>query len=707
MEESGFGMWTQKIIARFQGALSGGWALLSIFILFAVLTAEFKLSSRGIIDGAHKINVTTMGYDDNTGKLTPEKILDLEREKSLKPLDKLAKFSHPYLVRWIVIRIKNPEKIPLVLNLKKAVVTSLDVFEYRRAAGQDSMVFQNIYSLPKPSFLKVFSAHHNVFIDEPSVDSFRVDEQVILVRATSKTRMMIPLLVMSREQAMGMAHAKSMFLGIYYGIIVVMFFYNGFLMLFLRDRVYLFYILYLVAFAGTQLSVDGYVPEYFRFMGWDWNGRVGLTFNLLTIIFLVLYSSDFFVIPKASKPIYRLTQGVLLIFLIGLLATWFVDYKTGIMLAFQFNGVCASFLLVLGFWSFLSGYKPARYFILGNIILIVASLMMSLMMLQVIPSSDHDILDADFMIKLGSAFEVVFFSFALADRINILVEEKHLFQVSLLQEEIRRNELEQRAASESAKALHYMNLAQMTQSLAHDIRRPFSILKVALDQIADMSDNPERQDSIGVFVKKIRQNVGKSLDDVNRLIADVMEMSGSQTSLHCSPVRIYTLLSRSFAQVFPYEDSKIQIHYDLQHVHQIWGDDIKLLRVLVNIIDNARQAMHGEGKLWIKSYENHENQICISVGNSGSFIREEDISKIFEPFFTKGKRNGTGLGLAICKKIIEAHGGEISCSSSQEQGTFFVLRLPLSEQKDDLEVRDLPVCSSEIRKQFLESMNSA
>jgi signal transduction histidine kinase len=700
----------QNLIARFQGALSGGWAILCMLILLTVLTAEISLRNKVLGQDDLRVQVTMSGFDDEQGLLNPQNIIEYDRDKKLMPLDKLAKFSQPSLVRWILLRIKNPDNVPLVINLKKAVVKSLDVMEYdppQEDSFQGNGSFRTVYSLPKPYFLKIFSAHHHVFLDPNTAKYSESGEQLVIVRATSRTRITIPIIVMPRDQAMGLAHAKSMFLGIYYGIILVMFFYNGFLMLFLRDRVYLLYILYLAAFAGTQLSVDGYIPEMFRYLDWEWTGRVGLTFNLLTVIFLVLYSSDFFVIPKASRPIYRLTQGVFWLFMGGLLATWIVDYRTGIMLAFQFNGICASFLLVLGFWSFLSGYKPARYFIVGNIILIVASLMMSLMMLQVIPSSDQDILDADFMIKLGSAFEVVFFSFALADRINVLVEEKHLYHVSLLREEIRRGESEQRAASETARALHYMNLAQMTQSLAHDIRRPFSILKIALDQLIEMSDRPEKQALMQSLILRLRENVGRSFDDVNRIIADVMEISSESTTIHRSSTKLLSLVQDSLGQVFPYEDSNINIHYDIKHKHEIIGDDVKLQRVLVNIIDNARQAMHGEGDLWIRTQESSDRYVTLSIRNSGSYIPEEDLNRIFEPFFTKGKRNGTGLGLAICKKIVEAHGGEISCNSSEEDGTTFFLVIPASHFVEETDGQELPQCSKHIRRQFLASIHSA
>ena len=186
-----------------------------------------------------------------------------------------------------------------------------------------------------------------------------------------------------------------------------------------------------------------------------------------------------------------------------------------------------------------------------------------------------------------------------------------------------------------------------------------------------------------------------------------MEMSTDSHSVPMLPIALSDLINRSLCQVFPYEDAKIDIHYDLAHEHQILGDDIKLQRVLVNIIDNARQAMNGEGEIWIKSREDSQQRLTLSIRNSGSFIQQADLRRIFEPFFTKGKRNGTGLGLAICKKIIDSHGGYIECTSSMDEGTTFSITLHTSEIRERLETQHLPRSSREIRRQFLDSMHSA
>lgn len=90
-------------------------------------------------------------------------------------------------------------------------------------------------------------------------------------------------------------------------------------------------------------------------------------------------------------------------------------------------------------------------------------------------------------------------------------------------------------------------------------------------------------------------------------------------------------------------------------------DAHRVQRVFSNIINNALEAMSvNKGRLWFFTKEDLNSQFTqFCIGNSGSFIQKEEVSKIFDAFYTKNKQGGTGLGLAIAQEIIYAHGGKI------------------------------------------------
>ncbi len=101
-------------------------------------------------------------------------------------------------------------------------------------------------------------------------------------------------------------------------------------------------------------------------------------------------------------------------------------------------------------------------------------------------------------------------------------------------------------------------------------------------------------------------------------------------------------------------------------------------QAILNLVKNALAAMPGGGKLGLSAHKG-EDEVEISVEDSGVGIPEEDLAKIFEPYFTT-KENGTGLGLTITFKIVKEHRGEISVSSRQGQGSVFTISLPVPQK---------------------------
>jgi signal transduction histidine kinase len=111
------------------------------------------------------------------------------------------------------------------------------------------------------------------------------------------------------------------------------------------------------------------------------------------------------------------------------------------------------------------------------------------------------------------------------------------------------------------------------------------------------------------------------------------------------------------------------------------GDASRLQEALANLLLNALEATPSGGRIELSAEIlppglDEPPQVKITVWNSGSYILPEDRERIFEPFFT-GKATGTGLGLAICHTIVGEHGGRIIVESDVNEGTAFIMRLPV------------------------------
>ena len=134
-------------------------------------------------------------------------------------------------------------------------------------------------------------------------------------------------------------------------------------------------------------------------------------------------------------------------------------------------------------------------------------------------------------------------------------------------------------------------------------------------------------------------------------------------------------------------ESGIQTRVEEQgDVPVVMADREALRSVLTNLIINSLQAIDGEdGSVVIRLSGDLAGAIaCIEVTDTGRGIPTEDISKVFEPYYST-KETGTGLGLAIVKKVVDDHGGTITVTSKEGSGTTFAITLPIDGRKDELE----------------------
>jgi two-component system NtrC family sensor kinase len=150
----------------------------------------------------------------------------------------------------------------------------------------------------------------------------------------------------------------------------------------------------------------------------------------------------------------------------------------------------------------------------------------------------------------------------------------------------------------------------------------------------------------------------KRLSSVNRVLEECVSLVDNQALFH--NIQIVQRLGKDLPQVFM-DPSQIQ-------------------QVFMNLIINAAEAMNGAGKLTLTTRPvPAEGAVEVEVTDTGHGISEEDLDRLFSPFFTtKEVGHGTGLGLAISYGIIKEHKGTISVESRVDQGTTFTIHLPIA-----------------------------
>lgn len=128
---------------------------------------------------------------------------------------------------------------------------------------------------------------------------------------------------------------------------------------------------------------------------------------------------------------------------------------------------------------------------------------------------------------------------------------------------------------------------------------------------------------------------------------------------------------------------RIAVEKHFQPVPPAMVNGNQIQQVLLNMLTNARQAMPGGGRIWIKlAYDAATRMIDLIIRDNGSGIPAETLPRIFDPFFStksgpdRSGKGGTGLGLSACREIIDAHRGRIRVESSVGKGTAFTIKLP-------------------------------
>ncbi len=213
-------------------------------------------------------------------------------------------------------------------------------------------------------------------------------------------------------------------------------------------------------------------------------------------------------------------------------------------------------------------------------------------------------------------------------------------------------------------------IARTAQMLAHDVRRPFALLQAGITALSDA----QSADDVRAIVATVLPDVERASLSVRGLIEDVMG-ADNDSPPRCVPVLPEALLLDSFDEIFRlHPECQLVVDYDLRHSGPVFVDGRRVQRVFSNIILNAIQAMSGRGRMWCTT-ESSGADVLFRIGNEGPTVAPAEISRVFEPFFTKNKANGTGLGLAIAHHVVALHGGKIWCDVP-DQGIEFAFTLP-------------------------------
>ncbi len=258
-------------------------------------------------------------------------------------------------------------------------------------------------------------------------------EQAVWIRVRSESAFNVPLtLIRESTHVLNVSNEQFAF-GIYYGIILVMILYNLFLFLSARDLGYLLYVFFLIAVGLMNLSLNGYLPQYFT------GNMVRLTntapplFTEFSIATGILFSYFFLEIRRAMRFFRVAFAVVFLTAVVAICAHAFIPYKIAIVASNLISLLGLPLMIIGGVYSLLRGYKPARFYLLSWTLLLMGGAVFSLRNFGWFPDGAL----AQYGLQIGSAAEMILLSLALGDRLRQLKDEREKALTQFVEEQKR------------------------------------------------------------------------------------------------------------------------------------------------------------------------------------------------------------------------------------------------------------------------------
>ena len=271
-----------------------------------------------------------------------------------------------------------------------------------------------------------------------------------------------------------------------------------------------------------------------------------------------------------------------------------------------------------------------------------------------------------FILSLSSAFLIALLFNPLRNKIQLLVDKIFLgktFQEVAQENELLKQELER---SERLKAASTLALG-----LCHEIKNPLSTLKTFAEFV------PEKHLDKN-FINKFSKLVPTEIDRINNIVHKLLDFS-KPTPPALQEVNIQQL----FVDILDLFSSdllkhKIKITELFENSEfKLMVDPNQLKQVLLNLLNNAKEAMPNGGMIKIGTRKINNDFVEIEIADQGIGIQKENLRYIFDPFFST-KDDGTGLGLAISYQIIKNHNGTIVIESEENKGTTVRIKLPIA-----------------------------
>lgn len=492
------------------------------------------------------------------------------------------------------------------------------------------------------------------------------------LRVETESSMIVPLKIHTPRNFERLVVLQYLLYGVLYGVIIAMACYNLFLWITIRERFYLYYVLYVAIFLLNDIAIKGMGAVATRSIQAPWMSILPF-FMPLSALCAVLFTRNFLRPSEYSPLSDKLLRLVIGVHLLVVALVFVTPYRVIVPVIASMIGIDSIILLSVGVVSLRFGYYPARFFVAGWTVFLLGASIRSLTTVGMTRFSWV----ADHIPVIGVALETILLSLALADRINLIKRQ----QAEVLERAVaaRTQELEQ-----SNTALEEANRfkTQILSIAAHDLKNPLSQI-IGFTQLAEM-EMLEKNDA-GL---QMLQNIHHSADGMLELIKNVLDSASlelGKINVRIEPFSLSFLLLGVYETFsFPATQKGQTIIIEVEENIVLEGDSERLRQVFNNLLSNAVKYSPTGKKIWFRAFAVEGNNVRVEVLDEGPGLTDEDKSKLFG-FFQRlsaqptGGESTNGVGLAIVKKIVELHHGKIWVESEYGYGAKFIVELPVKQ----------------------------
>ncbi|MBQ47533.1 MAG: hypothetical protein CMP10_08690, partial [Zetaproteobacteria bacterium] len=648
--------------------------------------------------------------EDAKGELSLNDFLKPKYQDLLTPSKVLTpNFGSTNSVYWYTIDLKTDEdQQKLILQIDYPLLDLVDIYFIK-----DNQIIRDEHLGDRKVF-DVRPINHRNFLLDLNLDYRNSQKIVFRVKTTSTHKFGISL---HEPVAFWQQDAKEIMVqGMFFGVMVVMIFYNIFIYITLRNTAYLFYIISVLGFVFVQLALSGFGQQYVWPDRTLWNEYVLLLgafiavlgFDSFTNLFLDLRNR----LPVFSKLIEIHGAGSALL----CISTFFISYSISIKLIALATMSTVIICITSAVVRLRRGSPEAGYYLFAFTALMFGASLFALQVVGILPS----IFLTNYGLQIGEGLGVILLSLALARQMKRLQEENVQIQKEAadnLQQKVdeRTRELSAKnfeaerskedsdrlrinaedaklksdlahkeadelrhKAEEQAKQLAYMDSQKTSffQNISHELRTPLTLI---LNPLENASNEYKNDQNIQIATK----NAKRLLRLVNQLL-DFQKLEAGKKELQLSPLNM-THFIRVCGDYFASACQSKNIDFLVTQNHQvldivsqpIWvmGEIDAMEKIIFNYLSNALKYTPEHGKIEL-ALDVSEGNVRLQVTDSGAGITSEDQDKLFQVFSqvdgsTTRSYEGTGLGLALVKSLTEEMLGNVGVDSKMGEGSTF------------------------------------